>query len=210
MGLWGKVKKAAKKVGKQVKRSVAVAAPILLGPGLGEKVGVSIAKTAGSTAKKSMYQHMGQTSKVTGKVVQVAGTAVASWFGGPVAGAAVYKFTGTMGKLGQNIVKTQQYKEGLTHTKPTRMNWSGEAMGLGTAVVGALAGSQVAGVDPLSGLQGVIGESLGGRGDGGAAGSSGGGGASGFGGVVGVEGLNPAMTPVLVIAGLLLIWYFWR
>ena len=207
MGLWKKVKKAAKKVGKQVKRSVAVAAPALLGPGLGEKVGVAVAKTAGTTAKKSMYQHMGQTSKVTGKVVQVAGTAVASWFGGPVAGAAAYKVTGTMGKLGQNIVKTQQYKEGLTHTKPGRMNWAGEALGLGAAVGGAFAGASVAGVDPFSGLQGVIGEALGGGGSEGTYGAAGGGGAPG---AVGMSGGETSMTPVILIGGLLAVWYFWR
>jgi len=208
MGLWKKVKKVAKKVGKQVKRSAAVAAPALLGPGLGEKVGVGIARTAGTTAKKSMYQHMGQVSKVSGKVVQVVGTAVASWFGGPVPGAAAYRVTGTMGKFGGQIVKKQQYREGLTHTKPGKMNWAQEGIGLVGAVAGALAGAKVAGVDPFSGLQNVVMGELRGSGDtgGGAAGSVG---SSGYAGVPGTAGSND-MTPVIVIGAILAIWYFWK
>jgi hypothetical protein len=155
MGLWKKVKKAAKRAGKAVKRSVAVAAPVLLGPGLGEKAGVAVSRTAGKTARKSTLAYMGRVSRVTGKVVQVAGTAVATVFGGPAAGAGAYRVSGTMAKLGQYTVKSEQYRAGYTHTKPRRVNWGSEALGLGLAV--GAAGAVQAGAE-----LGEWGEQLGG------------------------------------------------
>jgi hypothetical protein len=143
MGLWKKVKKAVKKVGKQVKRSAAVAAPALLGPGLGAKVGVAIAKTAGKTAQKATYKGIGQVSNVTGRVVQVGGTALATWFGGPVAGAAVYRGTALLRQLDQKQVKDAKQAAGLTSHGGKHIAWKKHAVRtastVGAAVVGGAA-----------------------------------------------------------------------
>jgi hypothetical protein len=143
-----KLRKTVKRVGKQIKRSTAVAAPALLGPGLGEKVGVSIAKTAGKTAIKSTYKRMGQVSNVTGRVVQVAGTAIATWFGGPILGSMAYRGTALMRQIGQKEIQEGKFKAGLTTTRGHKIVWKKQpvrileaaAAGLGGAIVGAAAG----------------------------------------------------------------------
>jgi hypothetical protein len=134
------VKRTAKKVGKQVKRSAAVAAPAMLGPGLGEKVGLGIARTAGKTAEKSVLRHMAQVSKVTGKTVQVAGTVVATWFGGPAAGAGAYKLTGAASQFGLANIRRAQYRKGFTNTVPTGYKYGDLGLGLAGAGATFLAG----------------------------------------------------------------------
>jgi len=156
MGLWGRLKKkakrvgkavgkTAKKVGRQVKRSAAVAAPALLGPGLGEKVGVAIAKTAGKTAIKSTYSGMGRVSNVTGRVVQVVGTAVATWFGGPILGSAAYRGTALLRQLSQHEIAEAKYKAGVSQSRGHNVVWKKQPIriveALAVGVAGAAAGS---------------------------------------------------------------------
>lgn len=159
MGLWGRIKKkakrvgkavgkTAKKVGRQVKRSAAVAAPALLGPGLGEKVGVAIAKTAGKTAIKSTYSGMSRVSNVTGRIVQIAGTVVGTVFAGPIAGSAIYRGTALLRQLSQHEMAEAKFKAGVSQTRGHNVVWKkqplrileGLAAGVGGAVIGAAAG----------------------------------------------------------------------
>jgi len=160
-----KFRKTVKRVGKQIKRSAAVAAPALLGPGLGEKVGVSIAKTAGKTAIKSTYKRMGQVSNVTGRVVQVVGTAVATWFGGPILGSMAYRATALGRQLGQKEIKEAKFKAGLTTTRGHKIVWRKQpvrileaaAVGFGGAIAGSLAGGTSVFASGSSMVSGIFG-----------------------------------------------------
>jgi len=214
MGFLKKLKKSVKKVGKsvgstvkkigkQVKRSTAVAAPALLGPGLGEKVGVYVSRTAGKTAKKSTLRGMAKVGKVGGTVVQVVGTAVATYFGGPVAGKAAYAVTGYAKKGGAFIVKQEQYKQGYTQTKPTRPSFVANLVQGVASVVGAVLG----GGGSVLGGGGGGGDGVAGGGapgDYGAPGSSGVYGASGGAGTADGDTLKQA---AIVGAILLAAWY---
>jgi hypothetical protein len=219
MGFLKKLKKAVKKVGKsvgstvkkigkQVKRSTAVAAPALLGPGLGEKVGVYVSRTAGKTAKKSTLKGMAKVGRVGGTVVQVVGTAVATYFGGPVAGKAAYAVTGYAKKGGAFIVKQEQYKQGFKSTKPTRPSFVANVVQGVASVVGALVGGGGGGVGIGGGGGGGGGDGpagdYGASGDYGAPGSSGVYGASGGAGTADGDTLKQA---AIVGAILLAAWY---
>lgn len=154
MGLWGRIKKKAKKVGKQVKRSskqvgsqikrsAAVAAPALLGPGLGDKVGIALANK-----NKSALKGLSRVSNVTGRIVQIAGTIVTTVFAGPIAGSAVYRGTALLRQLSQHETQEAKYKAGMTTTRGHNVVWKkqplriaeGIAAGVGVAAVGAIAG----------------------------------------------------------------------
>jgi hypothetical protein len=175
MGLWGRIKKTAKragkavaktskKVGRQVKRSAAVAAPALLGPGLGEKVGISIAGTM-KKGKASTLKGMARVSNVTGRVVQIAGTALGTIFAGPIAGAAIYRATALQRQLVQHEVQEAKFKAGMTTTRGHNVVWKkqplrileGVAAGVGAAAVGAIAGGTsifASGSEMVSGIFG--------------------------------------------------------
>jgi hypothetical protein len=86
------IKRSARRIGSQVKRSAAVSAPILTGGLLGTRIGVSIAKTTGKH-QAGVLKRMSPVSKAMGRVEQVGATIAATWFGGPVAGAAAYRGT---------------------------------------------------------------------------------------------------------------------
>jgi len=154
MGLWGKIKKTAKRAGKQVKRSstrvgkqirrsAAVAAPALLGPGLGDKVGIELANK-----NKSALKNLSRVSNVTGRVVQIAGTIVTTVFAGPIAGSAVYRGTALLRQLSQHETQEAKYRAGMTTTRGHNVVWKkqpvriieGLAAGVGGAIVGAAAG----------------------------------------------------------------------
>jgi hypothetical protein len=186
MGLWGRLKKKAKKIGKQVKRttkqaggqlkrSTAVALPALLGPGLGDKAALALAKTGGKTARKSTLKGISKVSNVTGRIVQVGATAVATWFGGPILGAAAYRGTALMRQLSQHDIQEAKYKAGITTTRGHNVVWKkqpvriieGLAAGLGGAIAGAAAGGTsifASGSSMVSGILGSGGAAAGGTG----------------------------------------------
>jgi hypothetical protein len=223
MGLWKKIKKSVKKVGtavkktaaqvgKQVKRSVAVASPILLGPGLGEKVGVYVSRTAGKTAKKSTLAGMAKTGRVTGTVVQVVGTAVATYFGGPVAGKAAYAVTGAAKKGGKYVIQKEQYRQGYRTNKPTKPNMlteliSGIGSILGGGKVAVAAGGSDGGGSYTDGVGG--GGDPGAYGEAGSSGAAGGGGGGGLGRVASGLGVETGTLETALVLGALLLaaWY---
>lgn len=231
MGFWKKVKKAVKKVGKsvaktakkvgqQVKRSTAVAAPILLGPALGEKVGVYVSRTAGRTAKKSTLKGIAKTGRVTGTVVQVAGTAVATYFGGPMAGKAAYAVTGFAKKGGKYIIQKEQYRQGYRTNAPTKPNILTEIIGGIGSILGGGAKAPAAQIEYGDGGGGGY-DGPGGSapapggggswGDTGSPGYSGGGGGGGgglddFAGSVGME--PDKLKGALIVGALLLAAWF--
>lgn len=222
MGLWKKIKKGVKKAGKavkktaktigrQIKRSTAVAAPALLGPGLGEKVGVYVSRTAGKTAKKSTLKGIQKVGRVGGTVVQVVGTAVATYFGGPVAGKAAYAVTGYAKKGGKYLVQKEMYKEGYKKTKPKRPNLLAElASGIGSILGGGRVTVSSGGGGDGGYSDGVAGPG----GDAGAYGAAGSSGASGGGGggldrIAAGLGVDSGTLGTVLVIGVLLLaaWY---
>jgi hypothetical protein len=175
MGLWGRIKKTAKRAGKQVKRTTKVVgsqvkrstiavAPILLGPGLGEKVGIMAA--GNGKGSKSALKAMGRVSNVTGRVVQIGATALGTIFGGPIVGAAAYRGTALLRQLNQHQVQEAKYKAGMTTTRGHNVVWKkqpvrileGLAAGVGGAAVGSLAGGTsffASGSSMFSGITGI-------------------------------------------------------
>ena len=147
MGLFKKIKKAAKKVGKsvgkttkkvggQIKRSAAVAAPALLGPGLGTKVAVGLAH-----GNKSALKGAGRVANVTGRGVQIVGTALATYFGGAVAGAAAYRGTALLRQIDQKAIRDARYKAGGVSSSGRTIKWKKHAVRTVSTVAAAYMGA---------------------------------------------------------------------
>lgn len=184
----GQIARTAEQAGKQIKRSTAVASPVLLGPALGEKVGIRIARSAGQTAQKATLKAMSRVSRVSGTVVQAAGTVVAGAFTAGLAAAPAYAVTGAAKNLGQHYIKKEQFKRGYTTRDPGTFDWRGEAIKIGSTAaslvgaagraVGGAIGGQIAGIASNAGL-GALRERAGSVAQGGAAGYAGDAGAAG-------------------------------
>jgi hypothetical protein len=134
VGLWKKVKKAAKKVGGAVKKATAVGLAAGGNP-LTTKVAMKVAKSQGKYRSKSTVKVVGQVAKTTSKVAQLGGTAVATVFGGPMAGAAAYR----LGALNKQYVDREVAK--AKGTKVRKIAWKKQAIrGAYTVAGGAAAG----------------------------------------------------------------------
>jgi hypothetical protein len=193
--------KLIKRFGKFIKRTAAKIAIPALGPGLGEKVAVKIAATAGKPAQKSLYKDLSNISMRTGQIVKVGATAVATWFGGPMAGKAANQLTGTIAKAGRSIVQKELYARGYSARPAAKVGWNEFVTG-GMNLLRSFSGqvSDAVGVSPdvVSGVTSDIGRLV--SPSGGAAGPSGGAGADLR--ASAPAGISPAV-PLLAGGGLL-------
>lgn len=251
MGFLKKVKKGFKKVGKSVKK-------VAKSTG---KVAAKVAKKVVRTAvykptamamsasgtpwgfkgakklsrSKTELKMYGKVALASGKGVQLVGTAVAGWFGGPVAAAAAYR-VGALNK--QYIGREVDRAKGKS---PRKIAWKKQAVRGVTSIAAAYAGAAALGVGAFTGLGASIGTItaggaasgglfgaktllgsgiLGGKGSAGAAGEAGVGGEGGQGqggffggadpftalGLTDVEGLTPLGMGVIALLAIWLLW----